>query len=336
MDKKIKKIVSDFANNDMPAEVQERFRRWLADDALDGAADGQLLEEWNGANPGTMDDEVYGRSFERLMAGLQPVPESLVTPVRENVRREWRIIPLWRRIAAAVVACCLLAGTGALGARIFLRPENGIYVVTGEGNKGRFVLPDGTQVWLNYGSRLYYPESFGDARRVVKLEGEALFNVTHDAARPFEVQTPLMDVEVLGTVFDLKCYEHLDYAEVVLISGSIKATCRAQPPMTLCPDDRLVAYRNSKKLLYETVDATNYSKWMFETQKLDEMPLDEVFVNLERRYNVEFDIAGDVGLTPRLTLSLRSEPLEEILESIALVAPIRYKISDGRVSITHK
>jgi len=198
------------------------------------------------------------------------------------------------------------------------------------------LLPDGTQVWLNYDSRLYYPESFDGNLRSVRLEGEALFNVVRDASKPFRVRTSLMEVEVLGTVFDLKCYEHLDYAELVLVSGSVKATCAGQLPVTLCPDERLVAYRNSKKIDYQAVDANNYNKWMFETQKLDEMRLDAVFVNLEHRYNVEFDIADDVGLEARLTLSLRSEPLEEILDAIALVVPIRYESSGGTIFITRR
>lgn len=127
-------------------------------------------------------------------------------------------------MAAVAAVCGVVLGLGALGARLFLKPENGVFVVTGEDSKGRFVLPDGTQVWLNYDSRLYYPESFDGNLRSVRLEGEALFNVVRDASKPFRVRTSLMEVEVLGTVFDLKCYEHLDYAELVLVSGSVKAT----------------------------------------------------------------------------------------------------------------
>ena len=216
------------------------------------------------------------------------------------------------------------------------RPEQLFTVKAPQGTHSRISLPDGTQVWLNYDSRLYYPESFDGNLRSVRLEGEALFNVVRDASKPFRVRTSLMEVEVLGTVFDLKCYEHLDYAELVLVSGSVKATCAGQLPVTLCPDERLVAYRNSKKIDYQAVDANNYNKWMFETQKLDEMRLDAVFVNLEHRYNVEFDIADDVGLEARLTLSLRSEPLEEILDAIALVVPIRYESSGGTIFITRR
>ncbi len=329
MTKKTKNIVSDFANNDMPAEVQEQFRCWLDENAGSDVAEEQLLEEWNSAKLGPVNGTAYEQSFERLMQSMPATP----APKKGRLAR---MAASWRRVAAVAAICGVVLGLGALGARLLLKPENGVFVVTGEDSKGRFVLPDGTQVWLNYDSHLYYPESFDGDLRSVRLEGEALFNVVRDPSKPFRVRTSLMEIEVLGTVFDLKCYEHLDYAEVVLVSGSIKATCAGQLPVTLCPDERLVAYRNSKKIDYQTVDANNYNKWMFETQKLDEMRLDAIFVNLEHRYNVEFDIADDVGLGARLTLSLRNEPLEEILDAIALVVPIRYECSDGKFFITRR
>lgn len=329
MTKKTKDIVSDFANNDMPAEVQEQFRCWLDENAGSDVAEEQLLEEWNSAKLGPVNGTAYEQSFERLMQSMPAAP----APKKGRLAR---MAASWRRVAAVAAICGVVLGLGALGARLLLKPENGVFVVTGEDSKGRFVLPDGTQVWLNYDSHLYYPESFDGDLRSVRLEGEALFNVVRDPSKPFRVRTSLMEIEVLGTVFDLKCYEHLDYAEVVLVSGSIKATCAGQLPVTLCPDERLVAYRNSKKIDYQTVDANNYNKWMFETQKLDEMRLDAIFVNLEHRYNVEFDIADDVGLGARLTLSLRNEPLEEILDAIALVVPIRYECSDGKFFITRR
>lgn len=329
MTKKTKDIVSDFANNDMPAEVQEQFRCWLDENAGSDVAEEQLLEEWNSAKLGPVNGTAYEQSFERLMQSMPAAP----APKKGRLAR---MVASWRRVAAVAAICGVVLGLGALGARLLLKPENGVFVVTGEDSKGRFVLPDGTQVWLNYDSHLYYPESFDGDLRSVRLEGEALFNVVRDPSKPFRVRTSLMEIEVLGTVFDLKCYEHLDYAEVVLVSGSIKATCAGQLPVTLCPDERLVVYRNSKRIDYQTVDANNYNKWMFETQKLDEMRLDAIFVNLEHRYNVEFDIADDVGLGARLTLSLRNEPLEEILDAIALVVPIRYECSDGKFFITRR
>lgn len=231
MTKKTKNIVSDFANNDMPAEVQEQFRCWLDEHAGGEAAEEQLLEEWNAAKLGPVNGAAYEQSFERLMQSM-PAASSAAAPKKGRIAR---LAASWRRMAAVAAVCGVVLGLGALGARLFLKPENGVFVVTGEDSKGRFVLPDGTQVWLNYDSRLYYPESFDGNLRSVRLEGEALFNVVRDASKPFRVRTSLMEVEVLGTVFDLKCYEHLDYAELVLVSGSVKATCAGQLPSRSAP-----------------------------------------------------------------------------------------------------
>ena len=70
MTKKTKNIVSDFANNDMPAEVQEQFRCWLDEHAGGEAAEEQLLEEWNAAKLGPVNGAAYEQSFERLPVWL--------------------------------------------------------------------------------------------------------------------------------------------------------------------------------------------------------------------------------------------------------------------------
>lgn len=70
MTKKTKNIVSDFANNDMPAEVQEQFRCWLDEHAGGEAAEEQLLEEWNAAKLGPVNGAAYEQSFERLMQSM--------------------------------------------------------------------------------------------------------------------------------------------------------------------------------------------------------------------------------------------------------------------------
>ena len=201
MTKKTKNIVSDFANNDMPAEVQEQFRCWLDEHAGGEAAEEQLLEEWNAAKLGPVNGAAYEQSFERLMQSM-PAASSAAAPKKDRIAR---LAASWRRMAAVAAVCGVVLGLGALGARLFLKPENGVFVVTGEDSKGRFVLPDGTQVWPNYDSRLYYPESFDGNLRSVRLEGEALFNVVRDASKPFRVRTSLMEGGVLGTVFDRKC-----------------------------------------------------------------------------------------------------------------------------------
>lgn len=87
MTKKTRDIVSDFANNDMPAEVQEQFRCWLDEHAGDGVAEEQLLEEWNSAKLGPVNGAAYEQSFERLMRSMPEV--SPVPAPKTAVSRAW-------------------------------------------------------------------------------------------------------------------------------------------------------------------------------------------------------------------------------------------------------
>jgi len=79
-------------------------------------------------------------------------------------------------------------------------------VISKPGARTKLLLPDGTEVWLNSGSKLNYKKDFNTHFREVELEGEAFFDVVKDAAHPFIVHTSGIDVKVLGTVFNVKSY----------------------------------------------------------------------------------------------------------------------------------
>ena len=90
------------------------------------------------------------------------------------------------------------------------------------GKRSEVQLSDGTLVWLNSGSRLVYPAVFADDKREVYLEGEAIFEVTHDRQRPFKVLSEGQEIEVLGTVFNVSSYLDEESINTVLKSGSVR------------------------------------------------------------------------------------------------------------------
>ncbi|HEY4155290.1 MAG TPA: FecR family protein, partial [Puia sp.] len=79
-------------------------------------------------------------------------------------------------------------------------------VVSRPGVRPKLVLPDGTQVWLNSGSKLHYKNDFDKSIREVSLEGEAFFDVVKEVDHPFIVHTSAINVRVLGTAFNVKSY----------------------------------------------------------------------------------------------------------------------------------
>ena len=331
MTKKTRDIVSDFANNDMPAEVQEQFRCWLDEHAGDGVAEEQLLEEWNSAKLGPVNGAAYEQSFERLMRSM---PEVSPVPAPKTGRLA-RLAASWRRMAAVAAVCCAALGLGALGARMLLKPENGVFVVTGEDSKGRFVLPDGTHIWLNAGSVLRYYGDLTGRRRVVELDGEGFFKVRHDADRPFILRMEDMNIEVLGTEFDVINYAEFATTEAILCSGSIRAYGGRLPaPVTLKPGDRLVFDKKEGRASRSRVSTQNYSQWMGGSLSFDDTPLADILTNLERWYAVEIDAPEAWTRQVRMSFKLiRNESIEEILKAMSLVVEMDYVCAGRHITI---
>jgi hypothetical protein len=133
-------------------------------------------------------------------------------------------------------------------------------IVTRNGNKSKINLPDGSQVWLNAGSRLdYNNENFNRDSREVELTGEAFFDIAHNAAKPFIVRSGNMRIRVLGTSFNVKAYPGEDNMETSLIRGSVEITINDKPGnvFVLKPNEKLVVSVNS---LPKKREGSNYIK----------------------------------------------------------------------------
>ena len=119
-------------------------------------------------------------------------------------------------------------------------PKNEIATLPGTHSKT--ILPDGSTVWLNAGSKLTYNKNFNTATREVELSGEAYFDVKKDEHHPFIIHTSAMHIKVLGTAFNVKSYPGDKSSETSLIRGSIEVTMnnRPQEKIILHPSEKLV------------------------------------------------------------------------------------------------
>jgi transmembrane sensor len=114
-------------------------------------------------------------------------------------------------------------------------------VVTKNGNRTKIVLPDGSQVWLNAGSNLDYDnENFNKEIREVSLNGEAYFDVTKNAEKPFIIHTKKMDIKVIGTAFNIRSYNNEKTTEASLIRGTIEVTLKDRK------DQKMILNANEK------------------------------------------------------------------------------------------
>lgn len=131
----------------------------------------------------------------------------------------------WRRwmsaAAAAAVVVIAVAAAWLAGLRL---PEAGRFqsYANHTGDVAVLHLEDGTQVWLQDGTELRYAVGKGDGERIVRLDGEAYFDVSHDARHPFVVETRELAIRVLGTAFNVRALAGNPFTEVVLERGAVR------------------------------------------------------------------------------------------------------------------
>ena len=111
-------------------------------------------------------------------------------------------------------------------------------MVSHDGFRSQFTLPDGTSGWLGYGSNLKYHLD-NKKKRIVDLDGLAFFDVAHQKEHPFIVQTPAkLNIEVLGTQFNVSAYSEDQSCDVVLQEGSVKLNLGEKEIQTMKPNER--------------------------------------------------------------------------------------------------
>ena len=131
-----------------------------------------------------------------------------------------------------------------------------LYVPAGQ--RAELILPDSTRVWLNAHSKLIYPVSFGKGNRQVELNGEAYFDVVHNEKQPFIVKTRQMDIQVLGTEFNVTSYSS-DF-EVSLLRGCIELSSPSLSSTYKVKEKEHVKLKDNK-LIVNNITDYDYFRW---------------------------------------------------------------------------
>lgn len=190
-------------------------------------------------------------------------------------------------------------------------------------------LADGSRVWLNAETRLRYPVAFAGTERRVELTGEAYFEVSKDATRPFIVRANGVDVQVLGTSFNVAAYG----AEVVttLVEGRVAVEAGSER-VTLEPDRQAVW--DGKQMEVRQVDASNYGLWRKGIFYFEDRRLEEILDALARWYGVEVFYVNPETKDMRFTVEIkRYENIDVILRRIAQTERVHFGVSGRTVTV---
>ena len=323
---KINALIQEFLGRELPQRIQYRFRAWMLAESDRKAKNDALLKAWNDriAQP----DE---KDFRHKLPEIHRRIDALERHDIHRSRRRWLL-----RIPAAAAMLALLIGGEYLLLRGKYTDAQSVCLITAQGSKGEFLLPDGTRVWLNGDSRLSYPRTFGNDRKV-ELDGEAFFDVAHDASKPFIVNMEVMQVKVLGTEFDARHRSGDRYAETILKSGSVQVFAPGlKKNVTLQPNERIQLDTRCGKIALCDVSVDDYCNWMARRMTFANKPLSAILINLERWYNVEFRLTADIDLSEKLSFQVEFESLDETMHLISRIASVNYSIRGDEVFLAPK
>lgn len=252
-------------------------------------------------------------------------------------------ISLYRRVLQVVTRVAALLFIPLLSLFSYILYDNARYgmliqgavdsieVVAPMGARTVVEMCDGTTVNLNYGSKIKYPRIFTGDTRDVKLDGEAYFNVAHDASMPLVVETSGVNIKVLGTKFNVQAYADEPFVATTLVEGKVALNNinGDQPLLTLKPGDRAVMDKKSGHIDSFKCNVDNYISWMNGVLLFDNKPISEIVTTLSRIYNVDIEVdEALLGFT--YTLTFVNDPLLSILEIMSTTTPIKYTISPRR------
>ncbi|WP_163323765.1 FecR family protein [Draconibacterium mangrovi] len=211
-------------------------------------------------------------------------------------------------------------------------------VTAPKGHVAKCVLPDGSEVWVNTGSTVAYNvESFNDKSREVELSGEAYFEVAKNTEKPFTVKTPVANILVTGTSFNIKAYPDSDLFETILAEGSIDMELNntTQQKISLVPGERAVYKAGAKSISIEQVEPEYFTSWRTGDLLFKDATLNDLVVELERVYDIKFHIEDkQLGEFRFRGMFSYNNNLIEALEKIKRTAQIDYRIENKEVWLT--
>ena len=361
-----KELIVKYLIGTISPEELERFEGWLNESDENMLAFEEIKTAW-----------VISRSEDsNTMKGRARVWNNILSRM-DALRKDYRHIHRKQQVAALTRAAVVFIAVG-LGAFImyitstYTKSGNSnaasfnavvhndtILIESNMGSRSEVLLPDGSKVWLNGGSKLKMLPDFYTGKRTVYLTGEAYFNVTKKGENDyFRVKTSDIQIKVLGTQFNLKSYPEEGTIETTLEEGSVviekETNDRLMSIAALSPNEKAIFVKKDGKLtvdninpqdeqeqgningfqklvrkehlfIKEDIDTHLYTSWRNGYLKFKDEKFENILVRMERWYNVKLEIKNPKLASLRFTASFKNETIEQALYALKLTHAFDYK-----------
>lgn len=253
--------------------------------------------------------------------------------LRESLRKV-----VFRKVLryAAIISIPLMLGI--LGTFFFQndfssKEDSKLVFSMSRGNKGFMELTDGSKVWLNSSSKLFYGAT---NPREVQLDGEAYFEIAPDKKNRFKVKTGYFDIVVYGTAFNVSTYQTDNTVEVDLIEGSIGIVDNERSLFKLEPGQAVLYNKIDKHYTIIERNMTDVSLWTQPELVIRDMDAKQLYKKLSAWYRVDIDLQNNDPNNRLYNLVITNESLENILSLVDKLSPMEYHINGKEVRIRYK
>lgn len=321
--------------------ADEVFHKWVE---YNEDSDRELWEDWIKSFPEKIGEIELAKkliksiNFKKGLVSDDEISESW-KGIQSRITKKGKLLKInsgfgiITKIAASIV---ILLSIGSLIWLLNSSPKNDMYadLIVPNGQQSCVNLPDGTVVWLNSGSKFSYSCNFGKKQRLVKLEGQAFFNVVKDKNKPFIVKTKHLDVEVLGTEFDVMAYANGAVVRTTLVRGKVKVKLPNSKSEYLEPNQACFYSVYSKKALVKCVNTKEYTSWRNGQIHFSNETFENIARNLERKFNVTIVIENKMIAKERYTGAFKKkDSLNRIFEIFNLTTKFNYVIKGDTIII---
>jgi len=256
--------------------------------------------------------------------------DKLSTRIKKEEKQELGFFSLHRNFIGIAASIIVLLSVG-FGIFSLLQSDLQMNSLQTAFNQSQVELSDGTIVYLNGNSSLSYPDKFSGETRVVKLVGEAYFDVKPDNDHPFIIETDKALIQVLGTSFNVRASGIDGEVEVLVNSGKVRLQSLQSPEKELILEkDDFAGLKNNELINLEIRDV-NYLAWQSKMLDFDKTPLKDVIQTLNRSYAVQIDLAEEILGELPLTSKYNQMSVDALLDAMCLTFKLDKKTEGNRI-----
>lgn len=301
-------IVRSFDNSLTP-EDQAHLQAWLHKDIANQQYYNIIKKTW--AIAGQADNDFVPdttRNWERFRQQIMPAKVSFIHKYRNAIR-----------IAATLI---VIAAAATIWHTFFYHPM--IDVATTAHEKKNIILPDGSQVSLNQNSHIRYAGNFNGNERSILLEGEAFFEVSQQADKPFIVNAGNTRTQVLGTSFHIRD-DKAGNVSVSVVTGKVAFSATGNKKKLVLTQGNQGIATPDKHVQESKITDPNFMAWKENKLIFRDTPLSQVIKNLEEYFNIDIEVMDDTLLSYTYTGTFDQPKLEEVLEVVSESTALNWK-----------